>query len=811
MTAPAGHDPSAGSKATSIEVAIRVLRVVTGDQTHQVAIARDLRSGQPVRLVSEGSAIRPGQVGLARCESRAVTGYGDVLHIRSIAPLPAELKAALPGLGNPEKGERDRGLPIDTLPIGESALTDYLVDTLPGQSRDQVAKALRAVGAAGLLEALDHWPPPKIADLFGLGVTAGRLLVENWLERAPTHRALIGLRSIGLTASQAQRALQAAQHRASDPIDAALRICRFPYRLTLLSGLSFSSADEVALAMGIPRHAPERIRAGARFALGEAALKEGHTALSIGVLSRLTQEVLDSKSPRSSQDGAALTPQAIGQQIALSDEDDGLFFPGGRDRNDASPVALPALMLAEVEVARNCARIFAGRAGAPLVLPSRDVVEAALTHSVEDLQYTAVVQGARYPISVLTGRPGCGKTMIVRSMCSWFASQGESVGLAAPFGRAAKNLATATGLPATTVARMLGARGLHGEYRFNLRNPLPFKNIIVDEFGTLGASGAAHLVRAVASGSRLILVGDMEQLPSIEAGSVLADLILSRKIPAVRLTQVRRRASDNPINFFANEICEGRLSLPDDGKGLLNVEDIRSDDRLLAAVLARVTEIYDREATMEETAVLVPMHHGLLGTINLNRRIQQAINPGAQKGLKIGTAPDGSDFFVVPGDRIMQTSNDKQLLLANGEVGKVTYIDARRRLLRADFGQGEIEIPRSSLYRLTLAYGMTIHKSQGGQYRNVILPLSKRHQSMLRRNLVYTAVTRSSERLWVMGDPQVLSHGISNASDNQRRTLLASLLRVEFQRFEERHSPLHEPLHLASCEADYLNALELSA
>jgi exodeoxyribonuclease V alpha subunit len=492
-----------------------------------------------------------------------------------------------------------------------------------------------------------------------------------------------------------------------------------------------------------------RIEAGVIYALDTLG-DEGHVFAPRGELCERAAQLLGVDAASA---GEAL--QRLINESALINEDDRIFPP--------------LLHRAELELASHLKRLVAAERGKPPSLgPEAQHLSAGQKRALELAQSRGV--------GVITGGPGTGKTTIVRALVAAWLRAKRRVLLAAPTGRAAKRLSEATGRPAQTVHRLLEwgrPQGGRSPFGRDAQHPLEADLLVVDEASMLDLLLARALAGAVPSGCTLILVGDVDQLPSVGAGQVLADAIASGALPVARLTEVFRQAEGSGITENAYRILRGEL--PEAGR-----EKEKSDFHLVAAdeperarelVVKLCSERIPRAFGFDpirDVQVLTPMHRGAAGTEELNRALQAALNPSGEAA---------GPFRV--GDKVMQLRNDYDRDVFNGDVGRVHSIDDLdgEPLVRVDLDGRVVEYSGDALDQLELAYAVSVHKSQGSEYPAVVLLLLPQHFVMLRRNLFYTAVTRGKRLVVVVGAPRAIKRAVSEGGGMERHTSLADRLR----------------------------------
>lgn len=407
-------------------------------------------------------------------------------------------------------------------------------------------------------------------------------------------------------------------------------------------------------------------------------------------------------------------------------------------------------------------------------------------------QSRAVELAAQHKAIIITGGPGVGKTATTNAVIGLFEANGLDVACCAPTGKAAQRMAEQTGREASTIHRLLGFTG--DGWKHNAENPLPVDALIVDEASMVDSELFAALLAALPTKARLVIVGDVDQLPSIGAGRVLYDLIESGVIPTVRLTKIFRQAEESRIPYIARDINTGATpdlaSCTKDGDvifaGTSDAEDI-----LAGVVSAFRTHLRNRGFAQDDIQVLVPQRTKTCGVENLNAVLQRELNPNAYDG-NVSVKITGADVYE--GDRVIHTKNNYKLMTFNGEIGKVVACNWRglrdigeavfagffenatprenAHVVIVDYGDRKVAYSKEEAYDLQLAYAITIHKSQGSQFKAVIMPISPEHKFMLTRPLVYTGITRASEQLLIIGDAAALGEAAVNTRGVQRRTTL---------------------------------------
>jgi len=608
--------------------------------------------------------------------------------------------------------------------------------------------------------------PERLTEVPGIGpVRAGRI-AATWVEQRHIREVMAALQGYGISTSLAVRIYK----RFGD--DSARVIAHEPYRLAReVWGIGFKTADKIAQAIGIALDAPERLQAGVLHALGQAA-DEGHTLLPeddlvaqaaallltdvgpiVAAISVLigTGDLIPATTAETAEEAGrmlALAPFARAES-GLASRLQALHAAAGRTALGQAFAAI------DWDVAFHWLET---RQGIQLAPEQEDGVRMTLTS----------------PVSILTGGPGTGKTHTLRSILALATAKRQRCVLAAPTGRAAKRMSEATGQPAGTLHRVLGLRpggqSLHGP-----DHPLEADLVIVDEVSMLDAMLATQLIKAIVPGTHLLLVGDPDQLPSVGAGDVLADVLRSEIFPVTRLTHIFRQGAGSGIAANARRINMGQL--PHFGGRIGDCFFLPAQDPAEAAqivvdlVAQRLPAHYGYQ--VGEVQVLSPMHRGEAGVGALNTRVQERLNP-PQEGL---AEARGGGRIYRPGDRVLQLKNDYTLEVFNGDLGTVRGIESieQEMLVALDDGR-EIRYPFGSLHQLTHAYAISVHKAQGAEFPAVVIPLLTSHAAMLGRTLLYTAVTRAQRLVVIVGQTRALAMAVKDWRRAPRHTALGVLL-----------------------------------
>ncbi len=651
----------------------------------------------------------------------------------------------------------------------------------------------------------------KLRKVEGIGKVRATSIKQAWEEQKTLREVHIFLQTYGVTTSQCVRIVKKWDAAAQNIIQAE------PYKLAReIDGIGFKTADRLAINLGFANDAPPRLDAGLIYAL-QTLEEEGHTAYPRGELVTYTANLLETSSDRlearldaliAAKDlvqhlsvGSSLVdgPELAGRARSPSGPPNAPGLPGGQalpSRDPHSFIQLPHNDRAEQKIAHVVQRLAAVPSGLPAIK-----VDAAIQWAQDKagfefhaLQKAALSHALAHKFSILTGGPGTGKTTILRALVEILKAKKVRVTLAAPTGRAAQRLAETTGGFASTIHRLLAYDVARGGFAHNESKPLATDFLIVDESSMLDVRLAAALLQAVPARAHLLLVGDIDQLPSVGAGNVLKDLIhvgsslvdgparrqapaLQGFIPVTRLQFVYRQGKESAIVTTAHAINEGVNSPPPvvgevakaQAWSDLNFISAHSAEDCLAKVIELCTHFIPEHFKwfnpVTDVQVLAPMHKGVAGVSNLNTQLQAALNPHRQ-GLK---AVSGE---YRPGDKLIQLRNNYDKNLFNGDIGTVVSVDLSKGTLVADFDGERHAFERGEFGDVALAYAISIHKSQGSEYPVVIIPLLKGHFMMLQRNLVYTAITRGRKKVFVVGEPAAWGMAVRNAESKFRHTHL---------------------------------------
>ena len=647
------------------------------------------------------------------------------------------------------RAERLQVVPPSTLEGIEKYLGSGMVK---GIGPHFASKLVRAFGAA-VFEVIET-TPERLEELEGIGPKRRERVESAWAEQKVIREIMVFLQSHGVGTSRAVRIYKTYGEAA------ILKVTENPYRLALdIWGIGFKTADTIAQHLGIPHDALIRAQAGVRHVL-QVWSEQGHCAAPPAKLVAMAVSLL------------AIPEPLIEQAIALERAADNLVL-------DQELLYLTPLQRAELGCAQQLQRLLRGAPPWGLIDTAKALpwVEQQTGLALSPSQRAAVATMLAHKVTIITGGPGVGKTTLVNSLLRILRAKQITVLLAAPTGRAAKRLTETTGLEAKTVHRLLEFDPTSYQFKRDATHPLETQLLILDETSMMDTVLMNQVLRAIPDAAGLLVVGDVDQLPSVGPGAVLADLIDSGAIPAVRLTEIFRQAQSSRIITNAHRINRGELPLaPPPGESsdfyliyAAHPEAIAT--KLLTAVTERIPRTFGVDP-VRDIQVLTPMNRGGLGVQALNIALQARLNPNRQPRIqRYGTT-------YAPGDKVLQRVNNYDKEVFNGDIGWITAVDPEQGTLTVDFEGRGVAYAFAELDELALAYAASIHKSQGSEYPVVVIPLAMQHYTLLERNLLYTAVTRGRKLVVIIAEPKALGIAVKRRESSKRITRLRERLAV---------------------------------
>lgn len=587
----------------------------------------------------------------------------------------------------------------------------------------------------------------RLYEVPGIGPKRVEKIAESWEKQKDIKNVMLFLQGYGVSTAYAAKIYR---QYGKDSIET---VNGNPYRLADdIWGIGFKTADGIAARMGYEKNDLRRCKSGINYTLSELA-DEGDVYADEEQLVKAAKSLLDA-------DEAPIR-EALAEMI-LSEE----------LKCEGDAIYLPPFYYAEVGVA-NRMNTLVEQSSANLFTTEFAVERISKETGVEydDIQIKAIREAVSSKVMVLTGGPGTGKTTTTQGIIAALKSMGLRILLAAPTGRASKRMSEATGMEAKTIHRLLEYNPKDG-YKRNDENPLEGDALIVDECSMIDIVLMNNLMKAVPCTMRLVLVGDIDQLPSVGAGNVLRDIIDSGRVPVIRLTRIFRQAQSSRIVMSAHAINQGLFPDTTNGKNtdffFMQMDEPEAvAENIVKLVKERLPKAYRQ--SMSNIQVLTPMQRSVVGASNLNLLLQEALNP-----TQVALSRAGYSYRL--NDRVMQLRNNYDKDVFNGDLGYISQVDMEERTLQVDFDGKLVEYEVSELDELTLAYATTIHKSQGSEYPIVVMPVLMTHYVMLQRNLIYTGITRAKKICVLIGTKRALSYAIRNQSVLKRNTLLKERL-----------------------------------
>jgi exodeoxyribonuclease V alpha subunit len=607
-----------------------------------------------------------------------------------------------------------------------------------------------------VLDVLE-FSPHRLVEVEGIGSKKAEMIRSSYAEQAEMREVMMFLEMHGVTGAYAGKIFAQYSSHSIEVLE------NQPYRLAAeVAGIGFRTADQIAMSLGKDRHDPSRIASGIDFALLQTS-QAGHCCVPEELLVRETAKLLQADSM---EIALRLNELIKANQLYVEDfHGMVLIYP-------------KHLYYAEKQVAE---RLLYLRDKAKQVAEENyerivDSWETSASIALAEAQRQAVVSALQHGVLALTGGPGTGKTTVVKGILAVLEAAGCKIMLGAPTGRAAKRLSETTGREAMTVHRLLEATGgLDGAPFFakNEDEPLDADVVILDEVSMMDISLMNYFLRAVPDGCRVVLVGDVDQLPAVGPGAVLKDILRSETVSVVRLTEVFRQSGESMIVLNAHAINRGMT--PDCSSLDFEFREF-TESRSVAESIVKVCSQELKEegyTVLQDIQVLSPMHKQDCGVENLNRLLQEAFNPKVAGKSEISAMSQ----VLREGDKVMQMRNNYEKGVFNGDIGFIILIE--NSVVTVRYPEIDVNYKRSELDELHLAYAMSVHKSQGSEYPVVVMPLVNEHHIMLQRNLLYTAVTRAKERVILLGTKAALNTALANDRTRRRYSLLAERLRGE--------------------------------
>jgi exodeoxyribonuclease V alpha subunit len=652
-----------------------------------------------------------------------------------------------------------------TLPATVSGIRRYLGSGLIKGIGPKLAERIVDEFGTETLEVIEQ-QPGRLQEVGDIGPKRARLIVSAWREQKQVKEIMLYLHSHGVSTNLAIKIYKQYGDQALATVQ------QDPYQLARdIYGVGFKTADKLAQDMGLPPEHPSRLEAGLVYVLDRHS-ESGNVYSPRQQLLEGAVELLGVDLPLVEAGLKRLEQQ---ERVRL----EALPAPRGSKTLRESPpvetreqaVYLPPFYYSEIGTA---ARLQQLASTLPTRLSDLPPLFLSLDEKLSPEQQAAVRTALTHPLSVLTGGPGTGKTTAIQALIAALESGGKRFALASPTGRAAKRLSEATGRPASTIHRLLGYSPAEG-FKHNSDNPLPVDLVVVDEASMLELMLAYNLLKALEAGTHLVLVGDVDQLPSVGAGDVLRDIIRSDLAPVTRLSTIFRQAAGSHIITNAHRINQGEMPLfaKDSHDFFLfpSEEGQEAADWVIEVVTRRIPEKFGTNPR-QEIQVLAPMYRGPCGVHALNERLQAALNPPTARKTEKNLF--GQLFRL--GDKVMQVQNDYDKGVFNGDIGLVSQIDLVEHTLEINFEGQRVSYDWNEADQLVLAYAVSVHKAQGAEFPVVVMPVITQHYLMLQRNLLYTGVTRAKKLCVLVGSRKAISIAVRNNPVAERHTALAERL-----------------------------------
>ena len=658
----------------------------------------------------------------------------------------------------------------ETLPATVFGIEKYLGSGLIKGVGPKYAKKIVAQFGIETLEVIET-DISRLQEVDGIGKKRIQMIRDSWERQKEIKNVMLFLQDHGVSTSFAAKIYRQYGNESLD------KMKENPFQMADdIWGIGFKTADGIAQKLGFAKEAYVRLRSGIMYTLSNLA-DEGHVFAYKEQLIAKAAELLEAE-----ESSIVMTlDQMIADKDLICETVD-----YKTDQAEMKAIYLPAFYYAEAGVAGKLKRLAQAPAADRLwhaLMDARqktgneslsiDVgkIQEKVDMKYDEIQADAIRKAAVSKVMVLTGGPGTGKTTTTQGIIAAYRSFGLKILLAAPTGRAAKRMTEATGLEAKTIHRLLECKPPEG-YQKNEDNPLDGDVLIIDECSMIDMILMNALLKAIPEGMRLILVGDIDQLPSVGAGNVLRDIIDSGVFPVVRLTRIFRQAQSSRIIMNAHAINEGKFPDISNGKNTdffyIEKEDPEEAVQEIVRLVKNNLPRYYK-TPWNHIQVLTPMQKGIVGAANLNLALQEALNPQGD-GLRRG------GYLFRTGDKVMQIRNNYEKEIFNGDIGTVESVDLQERTLKVNFDQHIIEYEASELDELVHAYATTIHKAQGSEYPIVVMPVLMNHYVMLQRNLIYTGITRAKKVLVIVGTRKALSYAVRNVTVTKRNTFLKERL-----------------------------------
>ena len=688
-----------------------------------------------------------------------VNGRNDLVTVigHMIAPLPGQvMKMRGEWSTHPKYGEQFKAVRCEcTVPATSAGIQRYLGSGLIKGIGPVMAKRIVAQFGESTLEVIDT-KTERLTEVEGIGHKRISMIKKAWEEQKEIREVMLFLQGHGVSATYASKIFKAYGQESIEVVRAN------PYRLaTDIFGIGFITADKIALKLGFPLESQFRIKAGILYVLHQLA-EEGHVLYPRQELMVKAAQTLEVDAPLVD---TCLTALCTERSVVIET----LSVPAA----PLEAVYLAKYHYSETSIALKLTHLLASPKSLRQVDTDKALDWVQKTHAMRlaRKQAEAVCRALQDKILVITGGPGTGKSFLLNAILKIVSRMQAKVLLAAPTGRAAKRMNEATGFEAKTVHRLLEFDVQRGGFKKNEESPLNCDLLIVDEMSMVDTLLMHHLLKALRLDTTLIMVGDVNQLPSVGAGNVLKDIIASGLIPVIELREIFRQAQESSIIVNAHQINQGsfprltpRQDKLDDFFFMQEDDPERVLEKIKYIVMERIPKRFHLHP-VREVQVISPMNKGVVGVHNLNTELQACLNP---KGMELQR---GGRVFR-QGDKVMQIKNDYDKEVFNGDIGTILSMDQEMQEMKVCFEDRTVVYEYPDLDELVLAYAISIHKSQGSDYPAVVIPLLTQHYIMLQKNLVYTGITRGKNLVVLIGTKKALAIAVNNAQTENRYTFL---------------------------------------
>ena len=689
-----------------------------------------------------------------------VTAIGTMM-----APTPGQVVRVTGQWANhPEFGEQFKIVRYTTLvPATVAAIEKYLGSGLIKGIGPVMAKRLVGKFGKETLEVIEQ-DSDKLIEVEGIGRKRVEMIRKAWVEQKEIREVMVFLQGHGVSSGYAAKIFKQYGNQSIDVVK------NNPYRLAMdIFGIGFVTADKIAVNLGFTKDSELRAEAGIIYVLSQLC-DEGHVYFPAQSLIEKCCEVLEVEA---GVIGIGLDALAEQRKIMIESIEDS----AGASSDDNQAVYLTQFHVSEKGIAKKLQDLVTAPFSRRTINPEKAVewVQKLLSISLASQQVEAVKCALENKIMLITGGPGTGKTTIINAVLKILGRIGIDILLAAPTGRAAKRMTETTGREAKTIHRLLEFSPQKRGFQKNEEHPLKCDLLIIDEASMIDTVLMYHLLRAVPKHATLILVGDVNQLPSVGPGSILKDIIGSGAVPVVRLTEIFRQAKDSSIIVNAHLINKGVIpQIETSGAGQTDFYFIHKEEPeealqvILELMSGRIQRAFGFDP-IDEVQVLTPMNRGLVGTQNLNIQLQSTLNP-REDGITRGARS------LRIGDKVMQIRNNYDKEVFNGDIGRILNIHTTDQEVRIGFDDRSVVYDYSELDEVVLAYAVSVHKSQGSEYPCVVIPLLTQHYVLLQRNLIYTAITRGKKLVVLVGSKRALAIAVKNDKTQKRYTRLRERL-----------------------------------